>query len=187
MEPSIDYKSSKPNLKRYLIIIVLVILLTISTGWNLYSANGLRIMGTKAPQSNPPEGDSSLFDNQSANFTGKITAVNGNKLTVKNNRDITGEITVASSPTIFRFSNLPASPSSDLKTIETNKDVAINLQVKDGRYVAVSISYISAPPPVSPENIVRPSGLPSFPPVPPSPSPVSSAKLKNNAPPPASN
>lgn len=104
--------------------------------------------------------DDKLFTNQTAVIKGKIKSIEKNILTVQNSQGVTGSIEVADSVLINNYTktakgNLVASPSSDIKTIEQNKDATITLSKIDGTFKAIVIDF-SPPLPA----------LPSLPPVP---------------------
>jgi len=84
-----------------------------------------------------------LFKTQSATFQGKITKINGKTLTVESDNGQKGEFEISDNITIYTFpNNSPtASPSADLKLIETGKEVLVTLQLVDGKYEAVAMSY----------------------------------------------
>ena len=89
---------------------------------------------------------SSLYSSQTANIRGQITKVDGETLTIKNlNNQATGEHQASSRVLITKASARPdklASPSSDLSTIELNKEALIQLEMIGGQYQITSIQYI---------------------------------------------
>ena len=101
-----------------------------------------------------------IFTTQSATVQGKINKVEGNKITVTNLSGNQGEFELSEMTVINKIvtnSNKlnTATSSTDLSTLETDKDVSLILQLKDGKYVVLSVNYT---PPALP--------LPSLPPIP---------------------
>ena len=94
------------------------------------------------PKTNP------LFRSQSATFQGEITKVSGNKISVKDEKGQTGDFSVADKVVIYKFKEgvSQASVSSDLKTIDTGKQALVVLELINGQYQVVSISYLPPPP-----------------------------------------
>lgn len=94
-----------------------------------------------------------LFTTQTATIRGKITKVNGNNLSVTNSNNIRGGIEADEKVLITSLSLNPkapsSSPSSDLKTIELNKEVYISLELSGDKYKAVLIQYLPPLPPLS--------------------------------------
>lgn len=101
-----------------------------------------------------------LYTNQTATVKGQIKSLEGNKIMVQNSEGVSGSLELADSVLINVYKknskSIPiASPSTDLKTIELNKDATINLSKINGTFKVVAIDFASVPPP-----------LPSLPPVP---------------------
>lgn len=95
------------------------------------------------------ESSDGLYSLQSASIRGKITSINDNILTVINsNTGVTGEVVASKRVTITK----PGSnkPSTDITTIETDKEILIGLEMVDGEYQAISIQYITPPPSITP-------------------------------------
>lgn len=88
-----------------------------------------------------------LFKTQSATFQGKITGVSNRTLTVESDTGQTGQFDVSPKISIYKFTpnSSTASASADIKTIETDKQVLISLDLVGGKYQAVSISYFRTP------------------------------------------
>jgi len=164
------------NKKLYLAILVLVVLLVLSLGWNIFSSmkkEGSSLTGGVKP---PTVTNTSLFDSQNATFMGKVTAVEGNKLTVESNKGVKGEIMANENLIVLDPSNPIATPSSDLKKLQLNKDVIISLMIKDNQYIATALNYVIPLPSFDPS---KPPPLPSAPPglaTPPPPVPTPSVK-----------
>lgn len=90
-----------------------------------------------------------LFKSQTATFQGTITKIDKSNLSVKDESGRTGTFPISSKVTIYKFSgsSRQASASSDIKTLETGKQVLIVLELKDKEYQVISISYL---PPAQP-------------------------------------
>lgn len=88
---------------------------------------------------------SPLFQSQSATVQGTIIKVSGNKITVQDDKKQTGEFITSPRLVIYRppKDNKPATPSSDLKTLELNKKALIIFEFANGEYQAASISYLN--------------------------------------------
>lgn len=93
-------------------------------------------------QNTTPSPDS-LFQTQTATFQGKITKVEGANLQVESETGHKTTFPISNKLTIYKFgaNSATASPSADLKTIEVDKLVLIMLELIDGKYQAVTISY----------------------------------------------
>lgn len=96
----------------------------------------------KTVESEAVSNGSALFKSQTATFQGKITEVSGNMAKVKSDTQ-EGEFEISDKVVIYKFlgSSPTASASSDLKMIETDKMVLATLELMDGKYIIVSISY----------------------------------------------
>ena len=90
----------------------------------------------------------SLLKSQTATFQGEITKVNGQNIDVKSDSGQTGSFPVSSKVVVYKFSSgsTQASASSDLKSIETGKSALIMLELMDGKYQVVSVSYLPPAP-----------------------------------------
>ena len=90
--------------------------------------------------------ENSLYSSQTAMIRGMITKVDGETLTIKNlNNQATGNQQVSSRILITKATSQPnktASPSSDLSSIELNKEALIHLEMIGGRYQITHIQYI---------------------------------------------
>lgn len=111
---------------------------------------GKRSQTSVSPPTNLPINNdtstNSLYSSQTANIRGVITKVDGETITIKNlNNQATGQQQVSSRILITKVSARPdklASPSSDLSTIELNKEALIQLEMIGGQYQITSIQYI---------------------------------------------
>lgn len=84
---------------------------------------------------------SPLIKSQTANASGNITKVDGNKITISNG-GVEDTFSLAPKFAIFKPSvGKQATPSTQVNDIETGKDATIILQVKDSEYKIISISY----------------------------------------------
>lgn len=97
-----------------------------------------------APQNIAPTSDEiPLFKSQTATFQGKITKINGKTLDVEADNGQKGRFDLSDKVIIYTFtgSTSIASPSTDLKLLETDKKVIINLELINGKFQAVAVSY----------------------------------------------
>jgi hypothetical protein len=123
---------------RYFLVSLVLVLASLVGGFfagQMYSA--------KKAGTPPKETANSLFVNQEATIRGKITAKNNNTLTVQSVSGQTGEVKLAEDVIINRFDERarPASPSSDARTIELNRDVNLLLSFANGEYLVNTITY----------------------------------------------
>jgi hypothetical protein len=129
------------NRRFYIVIFILAVLLILSLGWNalmMIRQNPFTVTSLGKVGVSP----SSFFDFNNVGVTGKITAVNGNKLSVTNKRNVTGEVVLSDSVSISNFSNSGATPpSTNPNDLVLDKEASILLQVENGEYRAHSITY----------------------------------------------
>lgn len=118
---------------------------------------------TPLPKETPNQAET-IFTTQQATVLGKITGVNGKKITVENIFTKKGELELSDNVTIFKFDpkSKSSSPSSDLNDIRLNGEVIINLVLMDGKYYVVTIanrppdpSIPEAPQAASPASKLR--------------------------------
>ena len=91
-----------------------------------------------------------LFSSQTAFIRGEITKVDGKKLSVVNlTNKQTGDITASDQIVVTKVGQ--ATPSKvDLKSLELNKEVLINLELTNGNFEATSIQYTTPTPSLPP-------------------------------------
>lgn len=95
---------------------------------------------------------SPVFQNQTATVLGKISKTEGDKATIVSQDNKEETFPVAKKFVLYKpVRNNQATPSSDLKQIDPNMDAFINLEVIDGKYQIVSITYL---PPIPPAPMV---------------------------------
>ncbi|MBI4040105.1 hypothetical protein HY389_01990 [Candidatus Daviesbacteria bacterium] len=83
------------------------------------------------------------FLNQTATITGTITQVSGSTLTLKTAADQTNNFPVSDKVVVNKPNkDKTASASSGIKSIDTGKAALLILEMKQGNYQVVSISYI---------------------------------------------
>ncbi len=102
---------------------------------------------------------SPLFTRQNATVTGKVTKVDGNKITVVDDKN-QSDIFVLSKNIAIVTAIAPgkvATPSTNIKDIQLNQSALIALQIVDGEYQVISIAYTNYPP-ASPSarNTIKP-------------------------------
>lgn len=138
----IEYMPPKTGSKLYIAIAVLVIILVGIAGW-IFINN--RKAGSPLSTGGNTGNNTSLFDFQTAIFTGKITKIEGKKIWLENKYGVTGEAMISDNVTITDVSaGGIATPSADLNKVKVDKDVSINFQVINGQYQATSINYLSS-------------------------------------------
>lgn len=83
-----------------------------------------------------------IFSSQEATIRGKITKITGQKLTITNTQNVTGEFDAGRIVLINDSTNLQvASSSAELQKIPLNRELVINLLYIDGRYVVTSLTF----------------------------------------------
>ncbi len=89
-----------------------------------------------------------IFKSQSAIFQGVITQVSGKNLLVRDDKGATATLPVSSKLVIYKFNGTSpqASASSDLKSIDLNKQVLVMLELSGSQYQVTSVSYLPPPP-----------------------------------------
>lgn len=158
---TIESMPPKSDSKFFIVIIILLVLLLGSL-----VSNFMNFSGKNPLVSSVPSGDkSSLFDSQSAMFTGKITKVENNKIWLENNHGVTGTAVLAPNYLVTDMEKLTsATPSGNLQQpeIELNKNAIISLQFINGEYQVTSISFIpSVGSPIVPNSV--PASIPPAP------------------------
>jgi hypothetical protein len=115
----------------YAFITLLLFLLVLSVGWNIYSFLKKKdVPDLPVPQSSA----SDLFEIQNALVTGEITEVNGTTITITTQIGKKGSLPLAENVTISDLNEFSATPSSDVKSIKKNKTANGNAQVIKGEY-----------------------------------------------------
>lgn len=132
---------------KYLVTVILVVVAAVS-GYLFGSAGSAK---TKLPQvttGNQSVAKNPIFKSQTATFQGFITKVDGSNLSVKDEKGTTDTFPVSQRAVIYKFkANSPqASASSDLNSIETDKQALVMLELLDNKYQVVSVSYLPPPP-----------------------------------------
>jgi hypothetical protein len=135
--------SSKSRNLRPFILLIIGLLVGAVLG---YSSNYLLSKNNPSPNSLPTQ-NSQSFVFQTASVNGIITAVSPKSITLKNTQTNQSQAFPYNDHlmiTTLSKENKPATPSSDIKNIELNKDVLVNLAYEEGRYI---INYIYFTPP----------------------------------------
>lgn len=144
--------------------ILVVFILMLFAAWGGFIAGRLykgdiKFIPLQSQINNSADAPGNLFSRRTAYIRGKITGVNGNKISVINLNGKTGEI-VASPNILISQQNLTtgtktASTSANLSQAELNTEVLITLEYLNSNYQAVFINYLpSAPPPIT--NPIQP-------------------------------
>ena len=151
--PSLPARTTKP-LTYWVIIIVLLIYSTIVTVLLVFKPSALSLQGKlAAPDS------SKFFTAQTAILKGKITEARDSRIKVINSRGETGVVDLSKNVIINDGATIIASSSAQTKSIRLNIEATIALNVIDGNYQAISISFeqpvstpsgvLPLPPPVA--------------------------------------
>ena len=172
--------------KRYISIIAVLVLVLISLSALVLNRGKLNLNNLQTPKP-PSNANSELFDSQTANLTGKIINVSGNKLTLENHAGVKGEFLLAQNFLVSDLSGRSLPPAkTEVEKIQLNKEAMIALSVVDKEYRVISIIFTQTAPEANPAQGV------SGPPKTSTPSAVSAleatmgAKIRS-APPPKEN
>lgn len=126
----------------YLIPALTLIIISAVLGYTfgVYQTEQQTAQSVKQPQQSP---DNPLFQFQTATIQGKITKLTDNQITIADSKGQVGQFPLSSKLTIYRPSEgtKPAYASTDPKTISLNEPTSVLLQLMDGVYQVVSISY----------------------------------------------
>ena len=130
--------------------VILILMLIAATG-GFYAGKTTILPGSPYTPTQSGESStlaSSVFKSQTATFQGVITKVDGKNLQVKSDSGNTASFPISERAVIYKFSGKSpqASASSDLKTIETDKQALVMLELLDNNYQVVSVSYLPPPP-----------------------------------------
>jgi hypothetical protein len=104
----------------------------------------------------------SLFTIQNAVIQGKITAVDGRNLQVQNKNGAEGKLTAANTILIYKIPGTGtfATPSADLKEIDTTREATIGVSALGNNFEVTSIHYFDTPT----TSNLPPLQIPSTPP-----------------------
>lgn len=139
------------SLKRYIIIIAVLTLVLISLSALLYlNKNNLNVGNFQTPKP-PSNANPQLFDSQTANLTGKITKINGDKITLENRSGVKGEFKLAQNFLVSDLSGRSLRPAkTEVEKIELNKEAMITLSVVDNEYFVTAIIFTQTAPQANP-------------------------------------
>lgn len=139
---------------KYLIpstLVAMILLLALS----YYLSLGGKLPSFKKAQktaSPPPQNTikvSPIFDSQRATIRGSVSQIKHNSiLVIKNRANSTDQFPAAPNLQIYKYKvgSTEATASSDLKSIELDKEALIVLEAIKGEYKVVSISYLATQP-----------------------------------------
>ncbi|TSC85723.1 MAG: hypothetical protein G01um10147_1114 [Microgenomates group bacterium Gr01-1014_7] len=132
---------------KYLVTVILVVVAAVA-GFLFGSAGSTKTGLPQITTGNQSVAKNPIFKSQTATFQGIITKVDGSELSVKDDSGNTDTFSVSSKAVIYKFtgSSSQASASSDLKSIDTDKQALVMLELIDGKYQIVSVSYLPPPP-----------------------------------------
>ncbi len=139
------------NLK-IVIGIVIFILLSAGVGYLVGAKkNPAQNQAAKTSDQSSSPSKNSFFQTQTASLQGKITKVSESGITVENDKKESKTFAASNKLAIYKFAtnSTQATPSSDLKAIETGKNAILNLELVGNDYQILSISYLPSvsPPP----------------------------------------
>lgn len=104
--------------------------------------------------------ENSLYSSQTASIRGIITKIDGETLTIKNlNNQVTAQQQISTRLIVSKATLRPdrtATPSSNISSIELNKEAFIQLEMIGGRYQVTSIQYTPPAPSLPPISVPRP-------------------------------
>ena len=96
----------------------------------------------------PPKIDT-YFNTQTATVQGKISLVSGSTISIINDHNQTEQFSASPKIVVYKFT--PGSTQSkaypDIKALETGKEATFTLDLTNGSYQVVSVTYLGAPPP----------------------------------------
>lgn len=138
----------------YLLVVACIIFFSAWLGYQL-GQSGINSLTLK-----PSSPISEFFTSQTNMINGRILKRDGGNLTVKNDKNITGTVVLSKNVVISKFNSktFQSSPSSDLNTIEFDKQVSLTLKPVNGQMQVISINYLP-PLPTLPTNIGTQSGI----------------------------
>lgn len=124
--------------KRFPILVLIIALLA-----GFFLGKSIQTAKQKPPASSSSALPNALFKAQTATFQGKITKINKDSLDVRADSGAAGNFKLSNKVYIYKFKAgaSQATSSTDLKSIETGKRTLIILELSEGQYKAVSISY----------------------------------------------
>lgn len=138
----INLKSTS-RLRLLVIIVALIILVPLVALLVSGRIPGIpALLPTLFPKSSPApslEDDQVLLIDHTATVKGQILSKEGMSILVTNDKGQFAPMKL--SPTVVIYTPPNNSPSSDLNSLELNKEVVILLEFMDGKYQVVSISY----------------------------------------------
>lgn len=133
---------------KYVITLILVVVAGLGGFIVGKQGGGMASLPKVQTQTNQEASVSPLLKSQTATFQGEITQVSGQTMEVKSDSGETGSFPISGNAVIYKFTGTSpqASASSDLKTIETGKMALVMLELIDGKYQVVSVSYLPPAP-----------------------------------------
>lgn len=144
-------------LKVILILLVIALMFVLGGGVGFYVGKKSIVI---PPQVEVEKSESvtspanNLFSSQTASITGKIMAIKGRVLTVKNSdNNAEGEVKLSDSLIVINpgvGGKAVATSSADLSKLDLNKNALISLEFKKGEYVVRLIQFVNPPPSIPP-------------------------------------
>lgn len=135
---------------RYIAILVVLVLLSGAGGYLLGSRTVLPSATSQQPfalATNTVK-TSPLFQNQTASVYGKITKTTDTILTITDKNGRTEEFAISPKFMVYKALNgvRQATASSQISSIDPEKNASIALEVIDGKYQVVSVTYLPETP-----------------------------------------
>lgn len=129
----------------FLFLLLILIVLTFAAGFftNQYLLNKKGVLPTLSVNNlNSTQADP-FFTSHTASIQGKVTNINGNKLTIENNKGVTNELKLEPNFQIYipDPSGRMSTPSADLKLIKLNTDVSISAVSINGEFQVTTLHY----------------------------------------------
>lgn len=141
--PSQQNQAAQINAQSKLVgMVILASLLFLVIGFAVgYKLNSVPLKNLTKNNSNSLQDQ--FFQNQSALTQGKITKAENRYLIVTNNQGVAKSFELSPHFVVYvsKESSRYATPSSDIKSVQLNKDASLVFQMIDGVYKVLSVSY----------------------------------------------
>lgn len=134
---------------KYLLAIIVLIAVSATSGFLVGRASNTQSLTTTTTTKTAAPKQNTIFTTQTATVQGKISSVSGSKVTVLNEKNQTGEFTLSPKVVIYKFApgSSQATATQDIKSIETDKNVLVTLELANGQYQVTQIAFLPPPPP----------------------------------------
>lgn len=97
---------------------------------------------------------SPLFQTQTASIQGEIIAVGQSSVTIKDKKDATDTFPVSTNVVVYKNTQSSGRilPATGITQIDTNQEAVILLEVVDGKYQVISVTYPSKATAIQPST-----------------------------------